>query len=163
MSYLKAALIVFVIFAIPAMFVLPDRVAVAAQYEPASAVVESCKSRKSARVSRASHRARSAGWGYAPVALTQGGIKAYGTLYLSDKKSCTRQVGEQVRVFINPETGEGRINSFLQFWLFPWLILGAASFVFFSLIRQEKFAVFAFLGTGASTTILWMIETGTLF
>ena len=102
MSALKAALIVFVIFAIPAVFFLPDRALVLTQYEPARAVVESCKSKKSTRVSRASHRTRSVGWGYAPVAKTADGGLAYGTLYLSDKKSCTRQVGEQVRVFINP-------------------------------------------------------------
>ena len=161
MSSLKAGLIVLAILAIPLFLIIPDRAQVLVQSDIYEATIESCKSRKSIRV-RGSN-GRRLGWGYAPVALTEDNIKATGTLFLSDKKSCSRQIGDTASVFVDQNTGEGRINSFLQFWFFPWMILGAGFFLFFTFIRKDSMAVYSFLFTVVTTTLFWMIEIGKVF
>lgn len=161
MSLFKATIITLITFAIPIFLFIPDRAKVLLQSDVHMAEIEGCESKKSMRQYK--HGFRRVGWGYAPVALTEDNITAYGTLYLSDKKSCKNQAGQAVKVFVNAKTNEGRINSFLQFWLFPWLIFGAATFMVFTLMRKGRIATLTFLFTGASTTFLWMVEIGKIF
>ena len=59
---------------------------------------------------------------YGQIAKTPEGEIAYGLPFLLDKKVCEQRVGEIVSVFIHPnDPKKSQINTFFNFWLFPYL------------------------------------------
>ena len=59
----------------------------------------------------------------APLAITEDGQMAYGNVKVPEK-TCQRMIGTTLSVFVHKDdASKNRINSFLQFWLFPSFIL----------------------------------------
>ncbi|MAH05188.1 MAG: hypothetical protein CL561_06500 [Alphaproteobacteria bacterium] len=84
----------------------------------------------------------------APVAMTDDGQKAVGTVKVPEKR-CDAMIGNAVKVYIhNTDPTKNRINSFLQFWFFPSIFAFLAFAVFFNSQRPALgfFTTLCFFG-----------------
>ena len=73
-------------------------------------------------------RARNRGGGYSsnyyPIAISDDGDRARGTMLLATRSMCERLVGSLVSVYVhNSDSKNNRINSFYQMWLLPLIAL----------------------------------------
>ncbi len=79
----------------------------------------------------------------APVAMTDDGQKAIGTVKVPEKR-CDEMVGTAVQVYIHKSDPKlNRINSFLQFWFFPSIF----AFLAFAVLFNSKRPALGFLTT----------------
>ena len=79
----------------------------------------------------------------APVAMTDDGQKAIGTVKAPEKR-CDEMVGTAVQVYIHKSDPKlNRINSFLQFWFFPSIF----AFLAFAVLFNSKRPALGFLTT----------------
>ncbi|MEC7577458.1 MAG: hypothetical protein VX468_09000, partial [Pseudomonadota bacterium] len=84
----------------------------------------------------------------APVAMTDDGQKAVGTVKVPEKR-CDTMIGNAVKVYIhNTDPAKNRINSFLQFWFFPSIFAFLAFAVFLNSQRPALgvFTTLCFFG-----------------
>lgn len=121
-----------------------DRITLFAQSESRPGVIVSCKSKTVVRKvrNRAGQRRR---WSYAPFAVSETGDNVIGSVFLSERAWCERQIGRKTTILVNvQDPADSRINSFVQLWLFP-TVLGFV-FVFIALARRPKAAATATAG-----------------
>ncbi len=87
----------------------------------------------------------------APVAMTEDGQKATGTVKVPEEQ-CDKMIGTAVKVYVHKTAPEkSRINSLLQFWLFP-AIFGYLIFMMLLNAKRPFFGVLTtliFMGGGA--------------
>ncbi len=87
----------------------------------------------------------------APVAMTDGGQKVTGTVKVPEKQ-CDSMIGTAVKVYLHKTDPEkSRINSLLQFWLFPAIF---GYLIFAMLLNAQRpligmLATLVFMGGGA--------------
>lgn len=83
----------------------------------------------------------------APVAMTDGGQKVTGTVKVPEKQ-CDSMIGTAVKVYIHKTDPEkSRINSLLQFWLFPAIF---GYLIFAMLLNAQRPLI------GVLTTLIFM-------
>jgi hypothetical protein len=110
-------------------YILVNTTRVVATYDAQDAVVTEC--RGSWGYTSAKRAPRRHVYGHSPVATTIGGEKARGNKRLSNKSWCERLIGTQTTVYVNPDPkGKNVYGGFLDFWLFPAIILIIAGAVF---------------------------------
>lgn len=98
-------------------FVAHDRISVLTSSQSFDASITHCKWKRT-WVRRSMRRGTS--HTYAPVTVSKQGYRVTGKLYIARKKNCERRIDERVKILVNPNNpDDGRINSFLQFWLYP--------------------------------------------
>jgi|GEM_PF-1694558 len=83
----------------------------------------------------------------APVAMTEGGQKVIGTVKVPEK-TCDNMIGTTAKVYVHKTQPEkSRINSLLQFWLFPAIF----SYLIFAMLLNAHRPVI-----GALCTLIFM-------
>jgi len=144
MKFSTIALIAFaLIMALFPALIAKDRVSVLLNSNSYSATINSCDSRTYRRIGGA----KSQNWSYFPVAVSEEGYKAKGTLAFTSRTQCERLIGKSVDVFVNTKKpDDARINSFSQFWAAPIAVLFGALFIILSLLRMGRLAVSVFFG-----------------
>ena len=161
----QAALFGFIllIWLLPAAFFIPDRVKTISHSQSYDATVVACHSTYKTRQSQGASRGRRGGYSYAPIAVTEEGYKAVGTISFPKRQYCDSMVGRTVKVWVNTDApDDARINSFMQFWLYPvvWLCAGLLSLA--GVLQKSGLFTVLFIGsavtlsTGAYYEIHWL-------
>ena len=116
------AALVFAILGGIAIYVMYNTVRTVTTFQSRNAIVTECHGSWGYTSARKSPRRRV--FSYAPVATTDGGEQARGFKRLSRKSWCERLLGSQVAIYIHPDPkGKNVYGGFLDFWLFPAIIL----------------------------------------
>lgn len=97
------------------------------QYERRTGTVVDCVGK------RFKHKSK-----YAYVVETKDGTRVTARWYGS-RAWCERQLGKSASVLIDPENGqEGVINSFMDRWLLPVVLLGGAGLLVVGFLKKQK-------------------------
>jgi len=110
---------------IPTLWLVYDRASLLLQAEVQQATIIGCDSKwvKHSPRPGESGTARSNPL-YTPIAKSEQGVRARGTLWWPSKKFCLRSLNKDVSILVHPtEQENNRIFSFFQFWLFPAVAL----------------------------------------
>ncbi|MEP6343725.1 MAG: DUF3592 domain-containing protein [Maricaulaceae bacterium] len=155
--------IIILMWLLPAAFFIPDRVKTISHSQSYDATVVACHRTYKTRRSQGVSRGRRGGHSYAPIAVTEAGYKAVGTVYFPKRQHCESMVGRAVKVWVNTDApNEARINSFMQFWFYPvvWLCAGLLSLT--GVLQKSGLFTALFMGsaitlfTGAYYEINWL-------
>ena len=155
--------IIFLIWLIPAAFFIPDRVKTISHSQSYDATVVACHGTYKTRRSQGASRGRRGGYSYAPIAITEEGYKAVGTISFPKRQYCESMVGRTAKVWVNTDApDDARINSFMQFWLYPVVWLCAGLLIFAGVLQKSGLYTVLFIGsaitlfTGAYYEIHWL-------
>jgi len=130
-------------------FVFLDRASVLSSAQSLEATITDCEGKRSRRSARSSKGGGITRWTYAPVAVSAEGYKVTGKIYISGKQRCERMIGRQVKILVdlnNPD--DARINSFMQFWLFPAGLVFAGAMTI-AIVLMAKGVFFVLFVSGA--------------
>ena len=143
------SLLVFTILGGIAIYILLNTSRAVLTYDAQNAVVTECHGSWGYNSARKSPRRPV--YSYAPVATTDGGEKARGFKRLSRKSWCEHLIGSQVTIYINPDPkGKNVYGGFLDFWLFPAIILIVAGVA----LGRKRGAYIAVTGTSICAALI---------
>ncbi len=142
-------LLVFAILGGIAIYILFNTTRAVLTFDAQDAVVTECHGSWGYTNAKKNPRRRT--YSYAPIATTDGGEKARGFKRLSRKSWCERLIGSQVTIYINPDPkGKNVYGGFLDFWLFPAIILIVAGVA----LGRKRGAYIAVTGTSICAALI---------
>ena len=152
-------IVIFVlIWAIPTAYVFHDRINLLTSAQSLDASIVSCdKQSRKRRGYRTSPRrsgvtfkkSNRSARKYAPVAVSAEGYKVTGKIFIAGKKNCERRLGQQVKILVDADNPDNaRINSFMQFWIYPVALVFAGAMLFCAIIMSSGLFTLLFITAG---------------
>lgn len=102
------------------VWLIHERVTLIQAAEVQDARIVACDYKTGVRRTQTTYR-------WAPVAISEQGVRVQGSLWWDERDFCERRLNKPVTVYVHPTNPrENRINSFFQLWLYPVLAVLAS-------------------------------------